>query len=133
MTLFKTKYEELLLADRWVPTKKRQSAFTMGDPKTRTFVEADKDKAPKPPKKDDKPRDRPTHDKKGNLIDYSPPKSGQPHERTKNGKTEYPEPIPPRIFLGLIFELSDEIKIPFVFHSVSEARMLSKNEKRWKI
>lgn len=89
-----SKYEELLLADRWVPTKKRQSAFTLGEPKTRTYADAEKDKDSSKPSSsgksnNDKPRERPTHDKKGNKIDYTPPKSGEPHERTRDGKTEF--------------------------------------------
>ena len=89
-----SKHEELLLADRWVPTKKRQSAFTLGDQKTRTYTDAEKDKNSSKPSSsgksnNDKPRERPTHDKKGNKIDYTPPKSGESHERTRDGKTEY--------------------------------------------
>ncbi len=83
------KYEELLLADRWVPTKKKQSAFVLGEPATRTYVDADKDKSPsqKPPPKEKK--ERPTHDKSGKKIDYTPPKRGEPHERTVDGVKEY--------------------------------------------
>lgn len=88
-----SKYEELLLADRWVPTKKRQSAFHMGDANTRTYAEAEADKK-KPPSNDNNQtqtkRDRPTHDKSGRKIDYTPPKKGESHERkTDDGKTEY--------------------------------------------
>ena len=90
-----SKYEELLLADRWVPTKKRQSAFHVGE--TQTYVDADKkDKDKKPaqgqaqggsPPKDKK--ERPTHDKSGRKIDYTPPKNGEPHERERDGRKEF--------------------------------------------
>ncbi len=80
------KHEELLLADRWVPTEKKPAAFVLHDSKTRTFVDADKDK-------DDKDKDtkkqRPTHDKSGRKIDYTPPKNGESHTRTCEGVTEY--------------------------------------------
>ena len=82
-----SKYEELLLADRWVPTKKKSSAFVLGEPHTRTFKEAEEDKK-SPPASPDK-KDCPTHDKSGKKIDYTPPKPGEPHERTVNGVTEY--------------------------------------------
>ncbi len=81
------KYEELLLADRWVPTKKKQSAFVLGEPKTWTYVDAETNKTPseKPPPK----KERPTHDKSGKKINYIPPKRGEPHERTVDGVKEY--------------------------------------------
>lgn len=98
------KYEELLLADRWVPMKKKPSAFVMGDPQTKTYVESEKQKqAPKPsetaktgndntPKetvKDSNGKDRYKYDAQGNKIDYTPPKNGQPHQRKKGDKTEH--------------------------------------------
>ena len=94
---FQLKYEELLLADRWVPTKKRQSAFHLGDQKTQTYVEADKKKSPNNNNgsnsnngNNNAPRrERPTHDKSGKKIDYTPPKPGDPHSRVVNGTTEY--------------------------------------------
>ena len=89
------KFEELILADRWVPSKKKPSAFHMSEPKTRTFAEADnggkpahKDNA-KAPKKEDGQKERPTHDKSGKKIDYNPPKNNEPHTRTRDDKTEY--------------------------------------------
>eukprot|EP00977_Amphora_coffeiformis_P013291 scaffold3422_cov150-Amphora_coffeaeformis.AAC.1 len=48
------KYEELLLADRWVPMKKKPSAFAFGKPATKSYVEAEKQKGPKTPKKNGK-------------------------------------------------------------------------------
>ena len=85
------KYEELLLADRWVPTRKQKSAFVMGEPKTKTFLEADTKsgagKGSDGPKDGDKKR--PTHDKSGRKIDYIPPKNGEPHTRTRDGHTEH--------------------------------------------
>ena len=97
------KYEELLLADRWVPMKKKSSAFVLGEPQTKTFVEAEKQKQ-KPaetPKsdgggkkpiemvKDANGKDRRAYDAKGNKIDYKPPKRGEPNERKKGDKTEH--------------------------------------------
>ena len=81
------KYEELLLADRWVPTKKKQSVFHLGNnEKPKTYSETDKggNKG-----KEEKKRERPTHDKSGRKIDYTPPKAGEPHERTKDGNKEF--------------------------------------------
>ena len=87
------KCEELLLADRWVPNKKKPSVFVLGDPKTRSFVEADKDKDSKPGKdgKDDdkKKKERPTHDKSGKKIDCKAPKPNESHERTVDGSKEF--------------------------------------------
>eukprot|EP00977_Amphora_coffeiformis_P020346 scaffold8126_cov170-Amphora_coffeaeformis.AAC.20 len=40
------KYEELLLADHWVPMKKKPSAFAFGEPATKSYVEAEKQKGP---------------------------------------------------------------------------------------
>ena len=86
------KYEELLLADRWVPTKKRTSAFVLGDPKTRTYAEHDNGKGKKDDKddtnKDTKKKTRKTHDKSGRKIDYTPPKNGAPHKRTRDDGVE---------------------------------------------
>ena len=87
-----SKYDELVLADRWVPTKKRQSVFVAGTPETKTYAEAaDKGKDAKVEEKKKTPggKKRPTHDKKGNAIDYTPPKKGEPHSREKDGRTEY--------------------------------------------
>ena len=91
-----SKYEELLLADRWVPTKKRHSAFHMGE--TQTYADADKklnnEKKASPnqgqagsPQKEKK--ERPTHNKSGRKIDYTPPKNNEPHEREREGRKEY--------------------------------------------
>ena len=89
-----SKYEELLLADRWVATKKSKSAFVLADGKTRTYKEADKDKDGDDSKKSKSNksstrRTRPTHDKSGRKIDYTPPKPGEPHVRVRDGVTEY--------------------------------------------
>ena len=91
---FQLKCEELLLADRWVPTKKRQSAFHIGGtPTTRTFAEAEaaknKDGKPDKPKSDPPKREKRTHDKSGRKIDYTPPGQGKPHKRTVNGTEEF--------------------------------------------
>ncbi len=88
-----TKYEELLLADRWVATKKRQTAFALGGPDTKSFADHDKEKHTKkeqdpPPPKDDedkkKKKEGPTHDKSGRKIDYKPPGANGSHERQRN-------------------------------------------------
>ena len=96
------KYEELLLVDRWVPTTKRSSAFVMGDPNTKTYSDHDKKNSDgkdgnnkngnngkgkgngKPTPK----KERPTHDKSGRKIDYSAPKQGQSHTRTRDDGIE---------------------------------------------
>ena len=88
------KYDELVLADRWVPTKKRASVFVAGSPETKTYVDAaEKGKDAKVEEKKKTPekgkKKRPVKDKKGNVIDYTPPKKGEPHSREKNGVTEY--------------------------------------------
>eukprot|EP00977_Amphora_coffeiformis_P022468 scaffold10873_cov140-Amphora_coffeaeformis.AAC.2 len=90
------KYEELLLADRWVPMKKKPSAFAFGEPATKSYVEAKKQKGPKTPKKNGKEmvkdsngKNRYVYDRQGNKIDYNPPKRGQPHERKKGDRTEF--------------------------------------------
>ena len=81
-----SKYEELLLADRWVPMKKKASAFALGEPQTKTCVEADKIRGNGNGDDDKKRR---THDKSGKKIDYTPPKNGESHTRTVDGVTEY--------------------------------------------
>ena len=100
---FQSKYEELLLADRWVPTKKKGSAFAMRDDPSRTFVNSDfannnsngkgkqgssngngNGKGNNP-----KPREKPVKDKSGRLIDYTVPKPGQSHTRERDGRTEH--------------------------------------------
>ncbi len=89
---FQTKYEELLLADRWVAMTKRKSAFVLGGDgdKTKTCVEHDKDKKPDDDTRKEKGmKKRPTHDKSGRKIDYTPPKPGESHERTRDGQKEY--------------------------------------------
>ena len=90
------KYEELLLADRWVPQKKKGSVFIAGG--HQTYVKDDEEKSSKSgnngKKDDDKKgkdgkKNRPTHDKSGKKIDYTAPKSGEPHKRTTNGQEEF--------------------------------------------
>ena len=85
------KYEELLLADRWVPTKKKPSAFHLGEPRTYTDAEIEKKKKDETDgdKKGNGKKERPTHDKSGRKIDYTPPKQGEQHTRTRDGVTEY--------------------------------------------
>eukprot|EP00977_Amphora_coffeiformis_P004021 scaffold803_cov127-Amphora_coffeaeformis.AAC.1 len=90
------KYEELLLADRWVPMKKKPSVIAFGEPATKSYVEAKKQKGPKTPKKNGKEmvkdsngKNRYVYDRQGNKIDYNPPKRGQPHERKKGDRTEF--------------------------------------------
>ena len=82
------KYDELLLADRWVPQRKKGSSFLAG-----RYEEAATKPAPVPDTPvPDKPNDtrekdkngRPIYDKKGNKIDRVPPKRGEPHERTNS-------------------------------------------------
>ena len=98
---FQKKYEELLLADRWVPTKKGKSAFVMGDPNTKTYAEHDKNKSDgkdgnnngkhgksKGDGKTNPKKEHPTHDKSGRKIDYSAPKQGQSHTRTRDDGIE---------------------------------------------
>ena len=90
---FQSKYEELLLADRWVPTRKKPSAFHLGEA-TKTYAEADKNKSGNNSnngngKGNGKPKERPTHDKSGRAIDYTPPKAGQPNQRTVGDRTEH--------------------------------------------
>ena len=90
------KYEELLMADRWAPQKKRPSTFHLGDPKT--YVQDDnrkgggdkgKDNDDDKKKNGDGKKKRPTHDKSGKKIDYTPPKKGESKERTDSeGKKE---------------------------------------------
>ena len=85
-----SKYEELLLADRWVPTKKKASVFVLGDaPKTKTYAETDSKGKGGGNGDDNKKKERPTHDKSGRKIDYTPPKPNEPHTRTRDGVTEY--------------------------------------------
>jgi hypothetical protein len=95
---FQAKCEELLLADRWVPTKKRVSAFHLGGERTSTHAEHDDKNQDKNNgnggKKDDKNKgekgERPTKDESGRLIDCTPPGRGQPHERTNDeGRKEF--------------------------------------------
>ena len=89
-----SKYEELLLADRWVATKKRQTAFTFGGGDTKSYADHDKEKPPK--KEEDSPKDdddkkkkkRPTHDKSGRKIDYKPPGPNASHERQREDGTK---------------------------------------------
>lgn len=103
------KYEELLLADRWVSMKKKASAFVMGDPQSKSYVDTDKSKSgngnsqktqnPKdsgntkpgsPPKvKDSNGKERYVYDRAGNKIDYTPPKKGESHERKNGERTEH--------------------------------------------
>jgi hypothetical protein len=96
------KYEELLMADRWVSMKKKTSAFVLGEPANKTYVEDEKAKTGKtsgkePAKKpnnlelvkDANGKQRRVKDAKGNTIDYTPPKEGKPQERKKGDFTEY--------------------------------------------
>ena len=67
------KYEELLLADRWVPQKKKGSAFAMTPG---TYADADKkeelgNKDSNKGGGDDKKKKKKTHDKSGKLIDQN--------------------------------------------------------------
>ena len=78
------KYSELLLSERWVPQKKAASAFFMGEPNSYEKAEQERDG-----NKDSsarKPKARPTHDKSGKAIDYTPPKRGESHVR-QNAET----------------------------------------------
>ena len=83
-----TKYDELILSDRWVVHSKKKSSFLAGK-----YADAEKknngaDKKPEQKeekkdadgKKDDKGRW--LVDKRGNKIDRTQPKAGEPHERT---------------------------------------------------
>ena len=86
---FQSKYEELLLADRWVPTKKKPSAFTVGDINPKTYADHESERKKKD---DDTPPkgERKTHDKSGRKIDYTPPKQGESHKRKRDdGVWEY--------------------------------------------
>lgn len=103
------KYEELLLADRWVSMKKKPSAFVMGDPQSKSYVDTDKQKSgngnsqksqnPKessgkksgspPMVKDSNGKDRYVYDRAGNKIDYTPPKKGEANERKNGERTEF--------------------------------------------
>lgn len=94
------KYDELVLSDRWVPTKKKGSAFLVG-----RYEDADDEKsAPKEDKQGKKGEDskkkkgddvkkdsngRWLVDRRGNKIDRTPPKKGQPHQR--DNEKGYPE------------------------------------------
>ena len=86
---FQSKYEELLLADRWVPTKKKGSAFVAGTPQTQSYADAEKKKNGGGGGNNDQKRERLTHDRNGCKIDYTPPKSGEPQTRTRDGKEEH--------------------------------------------
>ena len=93
------KYDELVLSDRWVPTKKKGSNFYAQG----SFAESGK-KGGKPNNgnpqggnpgngKQGEPKqkkERRTHDASGREIDYNPPKKGEPHWRTRDdGVKEY--------------------------------------------
>ena len=85
------KYEELLLADRWVPTKKQKSSFVAD---TKSYAKHDLEQQSKqgeqsPRKQPHKRREPKTHDKSGKKIDRTPPKPGEPHKRTVDGVVEY--------------------------------------------
>ena len=92
-----TKYNELILADKWVPMKKKPAAFLAGKYEETEIAEqkSGKKKSPKndngkkdPPKKDAKGRF--LFDRMGRPIDRTPPKKGEPHERTnEKGFKEY--------------------------------------------
>jgi hypothetical protein len=87
------KYEELLLADRWVPTKKQGSAFMTSGIKT--YSESDLETGSSNgnfggKQYGEKKKKKPTHDKGGKKIDYTPPKQGDPHKRDRaDGVTEH--------------------------------------------
>ena len=102
------KYDELILADRWIAFKKKASAFVMGDPQTKTYTESAKSHtsssngngngkpssgknstSSKENVKDSNGKERYLYDRQGNKIDYTPPKKNESHERKKGDKTEY--------------------------------------------
>ena len=82
------KYDELILSDRWVSHSKKKSSFLAGK-----YAEAEKQGGGKKPQ-DTKPEEKTggkkddkgcwLTDKKGNLIDRIPPKSGEPQVRTND-------------------------------------------------
>lgn len=90
------KYEELLLADRWVPMKKKGSAFAMGEPELKSYADHEKSAKAKNTTstddgyiKDSKGKSRRSHDKSGRKIDYTPPKNNESSKREVDGRDEF--------------------------------------------